>query len=89
MQYPSTRKVYEEEATLLWKLIVYARLKKREKRSNTQIKNIKIYVVRKYAYIHGRRKGESFTKKLVRLQQWYQDSLKEPKPQIHPNLSLT
>ena len=58
-------------------------------RSNTQIKNTRIYVVRQYAYIHWRRQGESFTKKIGRLQQWYQDSLKEPKPQLHPNLSLT
>jgi hypothetical protein len=61
----------------------------RKKRSNTQIKNTRIYVVRQYAYIHRRRQGESFTKKIGRLQQWYQDSLKEPKPQLHPKLSLT
>ena len=46
-------------------------------------------MVRQYAYIHRRRQGEGFTKKIGRLQQWYQDSLKEPKPQLHPNLSLT
>ena len=46
-------------------------------------------MVQQYAYIHQWWQGESFTKKIGRLQQWYQDSLKEPKPQIHPNLSLT
>ena len=61
------------------------KIKEEKKRSNTQIKNTRIYVVRQYAYIHRRQQGESFTKKIGRLQQWYQDSLKEPKPQIHPN----
>jgi hypothetical protein len=65
------------------------KIKEERKRSNTQIKNTRIYVVRQYAYIHRRRQGESFTKKIGRLQQWYQNSLKEPKPQLHPNLSLT
>jgi hypothetical protein len=65
------------------------KIKEERKRSNTQINNTRIYVVRQYAYIHRRRQGESFTKKIGRLQQWYQDSLKETKPQLHPNLSLT
>ena len=65
------------------------KIKQERKKSNTQIKNTRIYVVRQYVYIHGKQQRESFTKKIERLQQWYQDSLKEPKPQIHPNLFLT
>jgi hypothetical protein len=63
--------------------------KKKKNRANTQIKNTRIYVVRQYTYIHERRQEESFIKKIGRLQQWYQDSLKESKPQLHPNLSHT
>jgi hypothetical protein len=44
------------------------KIKEERKRSNTQIKNTRIYVVRQYAYIHRRRQGESFTKKIRRLQ---------------------
>jgi hypothetical protein len=44
------------------------KIKEERKRSNTQIKNTRIYVVRQYAYIHRRRQGESFTKKIGRLQ---------------------
>jgi hypothetical protein len=75
--------------SLVVKINCLHKIKEERKRSNTQIKNTRIYVVRQYAYIHRRRQGESFTKKIGRLQQWYQDSLKEPKPQLHPNLSLT
>ena len=53
--------------------------KEERKRSNTQVKNTRIYMVQQYVYIHGQRQGESFTKKIWKLQQWYQDSLKEPK----------
>ena len=49
---------------LLWKLIVCVRLKKRKKRSNTQIKNTRIYVIRQYSYINKWRQGESFTTKI-------------------------
>ena len=52
--------------------------------------NTKIYVVRLLAYVHGRRRGESFTNKRKRLQRWYQNTLTKPKPQIHPKeLSIT
>ena len=44
------------------------KIKEERKRSNTQIKNARIYVVRQYAYIHRRRQGESLTKKIGRLQ---------------------
>ncbi len=39
------------------------KIKEERKRSNTRI-----YVVRQYAYIHRRRQGESFAKKIGRLQ---------------------
>jgi hypothetical protein len=65
------------------------KIKEDRKRLNTQIKNTRIYMVQQYAYIHRQLQGEIFTKKIGRLQQWYQDSLKEPKPQLHLNLSLT
>ena len=61
------------------------KIKEERKRLNTQIKNTRVYVVQQYAYIHGRQQGESFTKKIGRLQQLHQDSLKEPKSQIHPS----
>ena len=76
-------------ALFVVKINYLSKIKEERKKSNTQIKNTRIYVVRQYAYIHRRRQGESFTKKIGRLQQWYQDFLKEPKPQLHPNLSLT
>ena len=83
----SLREIYQHNLELLYvvKINCLRKIKEERKRSNTQIKNTRIYVVRQYAYIHRRRQGESFTKKIERLQQWYQDSLKEPKPQIHPN----
>jgi hypothetical protein len=81
--------IEEVSMILVVKINCLRKIKEERKRSNTQIKNTRIYVVRQYAYIHRRRQGESFTKKIRRLQQWYQDSLKEPKPQLHPNLSLT
>ena len=82
-------KLLRNQKVRVVKINYFRKIKEERKRSNTQIKNTRIYVIRQYAYIHRRRQGESFTKKIGRLQQWYQDSLKEPKPQLHPNLSLT
>jgi hypothetical protein len=53
---------------LVVKINCLRKIKEERKRSNTQIKNTRIYVVRQYAYIHRRRQGESFTKKIGRLQ---------------------
>ncbi len=53
---------------LLWKNNCLRKIKEEKKRLNTQIKNTRIYVVWQYAYIHGRRQGESFIKKIGRLQ---------------------
>ena len=56
------------------------KIKEKKKRSNTQIKNTRIYVVRQYAYIHRRWQGESFTKKIRSYNSGTRTLSKNPNP---------
>jgi hypothetical protein len=60
--------IFHVKMDLVVKINCLRKIKEERKRSNTQIKNTRIYAVRQYAYIHRRRQGESFTKNIGRLQ---------------------
>ena len=65
------------------------KIKEERKRSITQIKNTRIYVIRQYVCIHGWRQGESFTKKQVDYNNGTRTLLKKTQTPNTLQLSLT